>query len=172
MGEENFDGALEMLAAMQEKYPNDEQLTATIEDITAKRPIGMQDLEEIDALDIWYKNETIRDFFGNSYKGGMFLTYGDFKNTYAEYKLDGKYSRFTGNIIVSTETRPNRRITYWIYLDDELVQTREDITTQTKPMKFDIDLTGAKTMKIVMKANAHIDTELYFVNTKVYKAEK
>ena len=31
---------------------------------------------------------------------------------------------------------------------------------------------GAKTMKIVMTANAHIDTELYFVNTKVYKAGK
>jgi len=166
----DFDAALELLAAMQEKYPSDQQLADTAEKIIAQRPVGMQDLEEIDALDIWYKNETIRDMFGNSYKGGMFLTYGDFKNTYAEYKLDGKYTRFTGKIIVSTDTRPDRRITYWIYLDDELVQTRENITIKTKPMDFDIDLTGAKTMKIVMKASGHIDTELYFVNTQIYKA--
>ena len=168
----DYDGALAMLAAMQEKYPSDQQLSDTATKILNQRPVELQDLEVTDALDIWYKSERIRDFFGNTYDGGTFLTYGDFQNTYACYNLNGEYTRFTGTIIVSTDTRPDRRITYWIYLDDKLVQTRENITIQTQPMKFDIDLTGAKTMKIVMKASGYIDTELYFVNTQVYKAAK
>ncbi len=101
-----------------------------------------------------------RDPFGNDYstksnyitfdsRNGMewessFHTY----NAYAEYYIDGKFKTVSGVLAPNNNAREGATAYLQIYADDLLIFTSPYITRKTEPFDFNVDISGAKYLKL------------------------
>ncbi len=68
-----------------------------------------------------------------------------------EYNIDKNYTNFSG---VYWQLREYKDETFSIYADDKLIFTRTHTEEKDTPYSFDLDITGAKKLKIELDHNA------------------
>lgn len=64
------------------------------------------------------------------------------------YTLNGEYSRFTGTVAIYEKAASDVSINFAVFGDGELLYKQTAITRETKPIHFDIDVTGIELLTI------------------------
>ncbi len=99
----------------------------------------------------FYYYNSVKDNFGTVYGNGLGGTSG--YETFQEYRLDGTYSEMRGRVVLNYDcrTQTNDDIYLWLYGDDELIFQSQEIKAGCEPQDFTVDLTGVKTLKVVIQ---------------------
>jgi len=95
-----------------------------------------------------YSPERISDNTGKQYDNYLYhQSEGD-----VTYLLNQQYTKFTGRFILMEEYRnTNAEFRFNVYTDDELIYTSSILKAGEFPVDFDIDVTGAIKMRIVVQ---------------------
>lgn len=109
-------------------------------------PLYLAQTDPIDKRgDISYGSDT-EDTFGNKYKGNSALRLG--YNQSATYYADEKYTLLKGTIAPYKQNHSDSECTLEVYADDELIYSSDFITRLTEPEEFEVDIAGAKFVKV------------------------
>lgn len=155
-----YDEAIEQVKSAQTLLPDSQALKDKITALESSKPTALSSLGPINGG--WNWNEgTPEDPFGNNYSGSINFTIqsnhrdynSDTKTVSAEYRLDGKYTTLTGNLIPYTSIYQNATFKVLVYTDDgsnnyQLVYTSPDIGRKTDSTPFEANIAGAKYVKI------------------------
>lgn len=151
----SFDSAKAELEGALRVVPNNTELSNKIDYIDSLKPVSLSTLSAISGGWTW-NTGTPDDPFGNDYSNSsnyVVLThvydYGrDVKQ--AEYRLDGKYERITGQVVPHSSFEEDETAYIQIYADDELLYTSQEIVRKQDPITFDININQAKYLKLVV----------------------
>lgn len=150
----DWDAALEILDTYQATYGENEKIAAAYDEIEKQRPITLKNLTMVSSDKVDILEEAVKDRWDNLYDGAVeFATNYD---AYGYYSLEKKYTKFTGVIFVSPDSSNNIDMSVTIYKDDEIAYHLDNITENTPPASFEIDLAGASTLKIVTTNNENL----------------
>ena len=123
----------------------------------------------MEGFEVTTMEEAVKDRWDNLYDGAVKLTAN--LDGYGYYSLEKKYTKFTGVIFVSSDSRNGVDMSVTIYKDNEIVYHLDNITENTPPASFEVDLTDASTLKIVTANESTAWGYLLFGNTAFEKAE-
>ena len=164
-----WDTALEILDTYQATYGENKKIAAAYDEIEKQRPITLKNLTMVSSEEVEVMEEAVKDRWDNLYDGAVKLTAN--LDGYGYYSLEKKYTKFTGVIFVSSDSRNGVDMSVTIYKDNEIVYHLDNITENTPPASFEVDLTGASTLKIVTANESTAWGYLLFGNTAFEKAE-
>ena len=140
-------GAVEILEGAQENFSSNQQIAAAYEDIKNKMPITLENITTVSEKEVYRLDEVVKDRWGNIYDGAVRIDGSN--DGYGLFALDKKYTRFTGTVFVMDLASAGKKLWFSVYLDEELVYYSDEITEESQPITFDIDVTGATSMRIV-----------------------
>ena len=164
-----WDTALEILDTYQATYGENEKIAAAYDEIEKQRPITLKNLTMVSSEEVEVMEEAVKDRWDNLYDGAVKLTAN--LDGYGYYSLEKKYTKFTGVIFVSSDSRNGVDMSVTIYKDNEIVYHLDNITENTPSASFEVDLTDASTLKIVTANESTAWGYLLFGNTAFEKAE-
>lgn len=169
--------ALELLDTYQTQFPDNQSLADTWKDIVKRMPVTLDDLTIVNSENVWTLDhsqdewEITCDHWGNIYD--VVVNYDCSMGGFALYDLDGAYTAFSGTLFVPKVTDSGKDMSLSIYLDEELVYYKDGITEETAPFSFELDVTDAKTMRIVTENQGSFSSGyIAFANTNFSKAEE
>lgn len=166
LNQQDYDGALSVVKEGQRYYPDETRLKEKINEINAKKPISLWDLSPING-GIAVNSGVAIDPFGNDYSTNDYVIYD--KNTgdkfcaefgkdpgdkwydygkYAEYRLYGKYSTISGQLIPQKDTGEYGYGYIEIWADGKKIYTSPFIKRKTDPVSFCVDVSGVEYIKI------------------------
>lgn len=164
----DWDGALEIIENAQKEYSQNKSLTDAYNDIKETMPITLMNLTLISSDRISSTTDTVKDRYGNIYDGAVVYDYSGF----GFYNLDEKFTTFNATVYPSVDMA-NDQVSYLsIYVDEELVYHKDEITNETAPFNISIDVKGKQTLRIVTKQTegyANYTVQLLFSNTEFIK---
>lgn len=167
----DWDGALELLDTYQAQYPDNQSLEDARADIVKKMPITLKNLTAVSSKETTVLTSVVSDRWGNVYDGAV--NFDASNDAFSLYNLNKGYTSFTGTVFVPNEATNGKNMSFAIYLDEELVYYKDGITEETAPISFEIDVTGATTMRIVTdNTGSYPFGHLYFANTSFAKVEE
>ncbi len=113
-------------------------------------PVGLENLYVIDSNSNYsFKNETIKDSFGNSYFG--YHRFKEVGNTaYAIFNLNYKYAKFSADIITDSNDA-----TFSIYVDNVLKYQTKGFNKLSGPVHFEIDVKNGQQLKVIATENIY-----------------
>lgn len=121
----------------------------------------IRDTNDSSKVDV--KTGTWTDTAGNEYEDALKFWvvkragYSDTESI--DYKLDGKYTRISGKISMSSLSDKNAKAYIRIYLDGRQIARYDELSTEDYGESFTLDITGGKTLRIecvgTTKAFAH-----------------
>ena len=165
-----MDRALELLDEYQERYPADKSPQEVREDILRKIPITLKNLTMVSSKSIEILTAVVNDRWGNIYDGAV--RYDASGDAYSLNNLDKRYVTFTGTVFVPTSASNGKNMSFAVYLDEELVYIYGQHYRRNCPLAFEINVTGATTMRIVTdNTGSYSFGHLYFANTGFSKVE-
>ena len=168
----NWDGALALLEEAENTYSSDE-FTSTYEALKEAMPITLANVTMVSSDKVSTLTGVVTDRYGNIYDGAVKYDTSDYDTAFGLYNLNKKYSTFTGTMFVSKDSRNDRSITVSIYADETLMKQYyyEDITEETAPIEFSIDVTNVSTLRIecVDENGTWNTSELLFGDTSFVK---
>lgn len=142
-----WEEALEMIETCQEEKGQNHALKQAYEDIEKKRPITLVNLTMVSSDHVEIIEKVIKDRWGKVYDRGV--RYNVNQQAYGYYALEKKYTKFSGVVFPSEQMGNEEVASVSIYKDDQLAFHRDDITVNTPPISFELDINGATTLKIV-----------------------
>ncbi len=96
----------------------------------------------------WTVNEgSLKDSLNNDYSVNLPYIIAS-SSSYAEYYTNGKFSKITGKVVPHKSHGDEASAQMRIYADDMLVYSSADITRKTECFEFDVDISGAKFIRI------------------------
>ncbi len=140
-------GAVEILEDAQENFSANQEIATAYEDIKNKMPITLENITTVSEKEVYRLDEVVKDRWGNIYDGAVRIDGSN--DGYGLFALDKKYTRFTGTVFVMDLASAGKKLWFSVYLDEELVYYSDEITEESQPITFDIDVTGATSMRIV-----------------------
>lgn len=90
----------------------------------------------------------------------------------ATYYLNNKYSKLSGTIAYEYfpgNSHIDHDVDIYIYADDELIYTKENISKWTEPFKFSANIKNCKFLKIYVTSGG---TDLCYLILSDFKVEK
>lgn len=157
--ERRYDVAIEQVKSAQSLLPDSQTLKDKIAALESSKPTPLSNLGTINGGWTWNEG-TPEDPFGNNYSGSINFTiqceqdgWSNSRTATAEYRLDGKYTTLTGNLIPYTSIEQNATFQVLVYTDDgsnnyQLVYTSPEIGRKTDAYGFEANIAGAKYVKI------------------------
>lgn len=130
---------------------------------------SQSDLVVIDSSWCNTSDRLMEDSFGNIHKGWARLD--AWYDAYILYNLDKKYVSFTGSIVTGADTGSSASMNIKMFLDDQEVFSKSDITRDTAQIDFDLDVTNASVLRIETSRNDG-DYNYVFVTDGVFKAHE
>lgn len=124
---------------------------------------GLSDLVIIDAGRSETSNRLFVDVFENVHNGKTQIDAWD--NGYVLYNLDEQFALFSGCVVSGADTGSEASMNVKFYLDDTEVFSKNNITRATEQIDFEIDVTGAKVLKIVTSRNDGYNPYLYITDS-------
>ena len=121
-----WDTALEILDTYQATYGENEKIAAAYDEIEKQRPITLKNLTMVSSEEVEVMEEAVKDRWDNLYDGAVKLTAN--LDGYGYYSLEKKYTKFTGVIFVSSDSRNGVDMSVTIYKDNEIVYHLDNIT--------------------------------------------
>ena len=152
----DYYGAIALLEKANELLPSNERIMNKLTELEQNAPADLADIDCSDSSYVKVKNSETTDCFDNSYAKSV--SFNANKKAFAEYELDGDYSRFTATIF----TTSNMSKSIYIYLDGSSTPVKEyhDITDDTEPIALNIDVSGCSSMRI------EVEGSLFAVSTR------
>lgn len=158
ISDKDFDGAISSLNAALKNLPDNEALTSKLEEVKGKQPIPITTLTAINSGK-WgeWNNGSPQDPFGNDYSEACnyVISHWDGGEKYIEYRTYGKYTTLTGEIAPHTSIEENKKGYLQVFVDDVLVYTSNDIGRKTDAISFEVDISGAEYIKIIINTDYH-----------------
>lgn len=151
----DYYGAIAVLERATELLPGNERIMNKLTELERNAPADLADIDCRDSSYVKMKNSETSDCFGNSYS--KCISFNANKKAYAEYELDGEYTRFTATIF----TTSNMSKSIYIYLDGTLYKEIHDITDKTEPISLNLDVSGCSTMKIAVEGSIFAISDRY-----------
>ncbi len=153
----DYTGAAEMVKAASGQVRNNDKINTAYETYKVYAPVYLHELTclssegSVNATDNTYYT---KDNTGKEHKSAFWVD-GWGKNDYwAEYYLDGNYTKFTGICGVNSRNiNESHSIHFEVYGDDNLIYTSPSMTKGALPENFIIDVTGVKKLKIFYPGN-------------------
>lgn len=96
--------------------------------------------------------DSVTDNYGTIYSSG--IGGSDSDESWNEYMLDGStYKEIRGKVVLNYEARTQTSddVFLWIYGDNIVLFMSQPITAGCEPQEFNVDLTGVKTLKVVIR---------------------
>lgn len=146
-----WDSALDSLSEVREKYADSTELEEAFTYLSNTRPVMLVELSYTNAEGVQMVDEEESDRMGNYYS--FFARFDASAQAYAEYDVLGRYEQFIGEIHVPGATEDGKDMWIEVYADGELAYSQYNITENTEPKRFLIDLTGVTSMSIVTGNN-------------------
>lgn len=133
-----------------------EELEAKLEDVQGSKPVALSSLTPINGGWTWNEG-TPTDSFGNTYSDianyAVIQGYWIEEDTYSEYRLNGEYKKISFLVGPHADITENGNGKIQIYVDDVLVFCSPEIGRKTDVEYYEIDISNAKYIKIVVSAN-------------------
>lgn len=160
--ERKYDEAIDQIKSALPLLSDSQPLKDKLAALEASKPIPVTSLNPVNGGFPWNEG-TPEDPFGNTYSGSINFAilvsedYWGYPMTFeAEYRVDSKYSLITGNMIPFTRIDEHATYQVKIYVDpgDENLQlfyTSPVIGRKTDPTPFEVNISGAKYVKIVVE---------------------
>ena len=166
-GKPNGDGSFRLDAKGQATRAEcAKMLKMFMEKYNHKIPLSLSKVSLIASYKTENNTEAITDKKGNSYHHAV--SYDTSWNAYAEYKLDGKFTKLSGRFFVSPAASSGKNITIAIYQDGKRVFLKEGITETSEPIQVELDVTNGQTLRIETKNKGSYDHGwLRFVDTSL-----
>ncbi|MBR6770945.1 MAG: S-layer homology domain-containing protein [Lachnospiraceae bacterium] len=166
-GKPNGDGSFRLDAKGQATRAEcAKMLKMFMEKYNHKIPLSLSKVSLIASYKTENNTEAITDKKGNSYHHAV--SYDTSWNAYAEYKLDGKFTKLSGRFFVSPAASSGKNITIAIYQDGKRVFLKEGITETSEPIQVELDVTNGQTLRIETKNKGTYDHGwLRFVDTSL-----
>lgn len=143
-----YDEALKILNSALNLLPNDEEINSAIEAYT---PVNLFDLEYFNAHQDFGVNGPYeeKDNYGNIYSSSYYLETGISPcESWAEYNIDGKYSKLTGTFFLDFDYRTSEdKQVFKVYGDGRELYTGS-VKAGDKPIQLNVDISGVRTLKI------------------------
>ncbi|MBQ5969757.1 MAG: protein kinase [Clostridia bacterium] len=164
----DYAGATNALNEALSVLPNSETLQTKLDEVNAGKPVSLpsESVILVNKNFDWAEagTETPQDPFGNSYGGTFAVFDSDYsysydKEFYQQYRVDGKYKKITGTFAPHADIPEQGWATIQIYVagednQDILVEPPlKKINRMTDGYSFEVDITGAKWVKIVVTTN-------------------
>ncbi len=168
----DWDAAVELLEDAQSQFTTNPSIAEAYKDIKEKMPITLENITTISSSNINVIRDVLKDRFGNVYDGGV-LYDAVCSPTYGVYHLSSQYKSFDSIAFVGTQCGLEQKYSIAIYVDEELVFFKDEITEESQPIAISIDLTNKDTMRIVTTwyEGAWGSNFIYFSNSSFEKAE-
>ena len=170
----NYEGAISLLNEATGILPDSETLKAKLEEVNAGKPVSLSTLTPINGGWDWDEGTAI-DPFGNTYTDvcnfKIFTGHWSDPQTFsAEYRLYGNYKRITGMLAPHKDIAEDGTSTVQIYADEELVYTSKEVRRKTDAFPFDVTITGAEYIKIVVVTDIKTyDGGLILMNVQLWE---
>ena len=122
--------------------------------------VALFELEPFDSSDMFSKRTDRYDTYGNFYDKS--LSFGHMNKWHvdkaeATYRIANKYSNFCGTISYWDCSKDgygdnymHGNLTIKIYMDNNMIYMKDNITKWTEPIEFSLDITGCNFLKIVV----------------------
>ena len=119
-------------------------------------PVKLASLKPYVSREAYTTTSSEKDVFGNYYNTSLkgVAAIGSKEDAYATYRIDSKYSKFTGTIFLTSSsynTDVSRR-SVKIYGDNVLLYSKS-IACGEDSIPFSVNITGVRDLKIVMEKN-------------------
>lgn len=140
--------------------------TETIE-IIEKEKVPLSDLHVIDKNGLYYfSNDDITDTFGNKHH-----TYHSLKDgAYAIFYLNGKYSNFSGGLVMEEDEASDSYYTATFYADGKEIYTSEELEKTKGQINFSVDTRDCQQLRIeVAGCNGYRTYGLKIIDAEVRK---
>ncbi len=167
-----WDEAIDILEKAQSSYTSNEKLSEAYEDIKEKMPITLKNITTISSDHVKIDNDPVKDRYGNVYDGAVKFESGWWSNAqkpYALYNLSGKYSSLKATVFSGVTMSNGASVSLSIYVDEELVFFKENITDETAPFEISVVTSGKQTLRIVAIREQGDDSSIYFGNSEFIK---
>ena len=164
----NWDGAQKALEDIIAENPTNKTVNEAYNDLLNRMPITLKNITTISSDRVSVTKDVIKDRYGNIYDGGV--CYDAYYDSFGLYSLAEKFTNFKSTAFVSTDTGNEVSFSISIYLDEELVFFKDEITNETAPFEISLNVTGKQTLRIVIKdGNGWNTSKIYFGNSSFEK---
>ena len=156
LAERKMDEALAEVNAALKVLPSNQTLKDKKDELQAAKPIAITSLDQLNAQYWTWNEKTAEDPFGNDYSSScnyFVKTNQTITPSYVEYRVYGKYSCLSGIISPHADIGERYNGVIQVYADDVLVYTSPTVTQKTDAFPFEVDISGAEYIKIVITLN-------------------
>lgn len=126
----------------------------------------------VDSSNAWITGRSVTDARDNTYENALIIDrstgyYKDIKErcSYAEFLVDGSYSRLCGKVVCSPEMKDGRPLALLIYGDNKLLYHSGWMYKRDKAIPFDIDISGVDSLIFYNMNDCSKGSSAYVVNT-------
>lgn len=123
--------------------------------------VAFHDLKLIDTDDQMlfgdhYNGQEVQSLYGEQYTGYYELVcYSDYDRIatpYVECLTNGEYTKFTGTVFAGETMLDEDHAEFVIFADGNQIYTTGNLTRRDDPIKFEVDIAGARTVTIMSKS--------------------
>ncbi len=132
-------------------------------------PVGLDKLYLIDNVDYSCSTDSFTDTYGNIYNEAVHIYKYTWlsRDGFSIHNLDSKYSSFSGSLVAGNDM--HALVTVKIYVDDVLKFSTSNFSRDTGKIDFEIDVSNAKKLKIVVKSTYNSKYHIAIVNAELIK---
>jgi len=153
----DYEKAAAMVKAASSQVRNNDKINTAYETYKVYVPVYLHELTvlssegTVNATDYDYYT---KDNTNKEHQSAFWVSGWGKKDYWAEYYLDGSYTRFSGVCgLNSRDNNESNSIHFEVYGDDKLIYTSPSMTKGVLPEEFTVDITGVKVLKIFYPAN-------------------
>lgn len=175
----DYNSAISQINEALKVVGTNEELEAKLEDVQGSKPVALSSLTPINGGWTWNEG-TPTDSFGTTYSNASNFVvlnnlsgeakyagenvdidgyYGIYE-TYAEYRLYGDYAQLTFDVVPHSSIEEELYGTVKVYTDDVLVFSSPQITRKTDLQNYQVDVSNAEYIKIVVDTVGDKDSVL------------
>ena len=174
----NYNSAISKLNEALNVVGDNEELKAKLKAVQGDKPVSLASLAAINGGWEW-NTGTPTDPFGNTYSSASNFAifsdsagesesvdhvdipnYGDYievRESYAEYRLYGDYKQLSFNVVPNESIGEYLYGSVKVYADDTLVFSSPNIGRKADLQSYQVDITGAEYIKIVVDTTENGD---------------
>ena len=155
ISDRDINGAISVLNAAIRVLPNSNPLKEKLASVNSLKPVSLSTLKPITGGWSWNEGSP-KDSYDNDYSSAsnyVILNHVyDYGNDvkFAEYRVDKKYEMITGKIAPHSNFEDDESAYMQIFVDDVLAYTSTDITRKQDAIPFEIDVSSAEYIKLVI----------------------
>lgn len=149
----NYQNAVSIINKGISEVGKNSRLTATLNEYSAYLSVYITDLDYMSINGKLHINEEYKDNTGTVHDHSFYIDAANPNPYWADYYISGKYKSFSGTVGCSYENRNSKETKYFeIYGDDKLLYTSPEMSAQSIPQSFTVDISGITILRICYPA--------------------